>query len=266
MRLALLSERGRVGKTSLARAWAEFLAAPLYELELGLPKLWPQEKETTEEVYWRLSRVDRRLCDLCEECIKNCQFGALLREGEVIKHRGYRCRGCGLCKEVCPQKAISLQKIKIAEIISGKNQAFPVYTARFLRGGTQEGVVWRRLFEKFPLGEKAVLKAPTGLNGESLQAVKEAEAFLLVTTLSRFQEEISLFVEMVQGIGLPGAVILNFSDVEEEVRSYAESQGLYWLGTIPSLEIKQPEQSLLAVYPPLKESFSGFLKAVEGGS
>ncbi len=264
MRLAILSQRGGVGKTTVAISLLEFWKAPLYELELGFPKLWPAEPEFRETVTWRLSRFDRQQCDLCEECVKNCQFGALVREGEVIKHRGFRCRGCGLCKEVCPRKAISLKEIKLGEIAKGEWEKVPVYAARFLRGGTLEGVLWSHLYEKFPLGENAILKAPLGLNGENLQAVKEAESLLLLTTPSRAVEEISLFAEIVQGIGLPGAVLLNFStEKTKDLRVKAESKGLWWAGEIPPLD--DLSHGLLKAYPSVQDIFVRLLEPEKGG-
>ncbi len=257
MRFAVLSQSGAVGKTTLALALAEYLKAPLYELEVGFPKLWPKDPETLELVTWRLSRFDRRKCDLCEECVKNCQFQALVREGEVIKHRGHRCRGCGLCKEICPRKAISLKEIKLGEVAKGSLGPVSLYAARFLRGGTVEGVLWRRLFERFPPEEKAVFKAPTGLNGESLQAAKEAEALILVTIPERAERELRLFAELVQGTGLPGGVVVSFSETDE-FRSQAESLGLFWLGTIPYIPEVSTGKSLLEAWPAAQEMLSRF--------
>ncbi|NPA48647.1 MAG: hypothetical protein GXO20_01575 [Thermodesulfobacteria bacterium] len=263
MRLAILSQRGGVGKTTIALALAEFWGASLYELELGFPKLWPSEPEDLEPVNWRLSRFDRRKCDLCEECVKNCQFGALVREGEVIKHRGHRCRGCGLCKEICPRRAILLKEVKLGEIAKETKGWGPIYAARFVRGGAVEGVLWRRLYEKYPFEEKTILKAPTGLNGESLQAVKEAEFFVLLTTPDA-SGEIPLFAEIMQGIGLPGAVLLNFSTERgEEIRAQAESSGLFWAGEVPPLD--DLSRGLREAYPAIESVFSNLIQGGWGG-
>ncbi len=54
-------------------------------------------------------------CDLCNVCVKACPTGALLRSEDnskvTLKHDIDFCVKCGLCGEICPQRAIKYPEI-----------------------------------------------------------------------------------------------------------------------------------------------------------
>jgi Pyruvate/2-oxoacid:ferredoxin oxidoreductase delta subunit len=56
-----------------------------------------------------VSQVNDR-CDGCSECIKFCQFKALMMDGEKAEVTQEKCMGCGVCESKCPQHAITLKK------------------------------------------------------------------------------------------------------------------------------------------------------------
>ncbi len=263
MIIGLLAPKGGVGRSTLGKALAKTFAAPIYEFDPGYPKLWPEEETEKEEVFWRISRFDRKKCDLCGECISSCQFEALEKAGEAIRHRGL-CHGCGLCKEICPQKAITLKELKVAELVKGKTQGVGVISARFVRRAFLDGVVIKKMKEKFPLPERAILKAPCGLHGEALRTVKEAYGLLLVTKPGPHNaEEIKLFGEIVQGIGVPGAVLMNMAEEAQEMDSLCSSYGLTYLGTVPYFSPFKGD--LLAAWPEGEKVFNRLRELVEAG-
>lgn len=56
---------------------------------------------------WRNYRpvVNRELCTKCKTCFNYCPEGVISEEIEIE----YRfCKGCGICKEMCRQKAIEM--------------------------------------------------------------------------------------------------------------------------------------------------------------
>ncbi|MDP6180826.1 MAG: 4Fe-4S binding protein, partial [Desulfatiglandales bacterium] len=54
--------------------------------------------------------LDWDACNGCGECVKRCQFSALMlspKEKKVV-HDKFSCYGCGLCVSVCPVQAFSM--------------------------------------------------------------------------------------------------------------------------------------------------------------
>ena len=72
--------------------------------------------------------VDWDLCSDCKSCLGRCQFGALFHSSSLGKVHidPTRCYGCGLCRVVCPNDAISLlpreEHPEAAEIWSNETQ------------------------------------------------------------------------------------------------------------------------------------------------
>ncbi len=55
-------------------------------------------------------------CNLCEQCLQKCPFGAMSVESETIVINE-KCRMCGICIKVCPQHALTFEQkpLKSAE-------------------------------------------------------------------------------------------------------------------------------------------------------
>ncbi|TDA29617.1 MAG: ferredoxin [Archaeoglobi archaeon] len=56
---------------------------------------------------WRNYRpvVKRELCNVCKTCLSYCPEGVI---NEMIEIDYRFCKGCGICKEICKQKAIEM--------------------------------------------------------------------------------------------------------------------------------------------------------------
>ncbi len=69
--------------------------------------------ESGFDVFFRaeyIAEVSRDLCKGCRNCIKQCQFGALYFDPtnrKVLLEKD-KCYGCGICRAVCVQDAITL--------------------------------------------------------------------------------------------------------------------------------------------------------------
>ncbi|MCS7144886.1 MAG: 4Fe-4S binding protein [Archaeoglobaceae archaeon] len=56
---------------------------------------------------WRNYRplINKEICNKCKNCFSYCPEGVISEEIEI----DYRfCKGCGICKEMCKQKAIEM--------------------------------------------------------------------------------------------------------------------------------------------------------------
>ena len=65
-------------------------------------------------------RFNAAACDLCQLCIAQCPFGAMIVEADAITVNE-KCRMCGICIKVCPTHAITFEQ-KPSKDISEKNR------------------------------------------------------------------------------------------------------------------------------------------------
>ena len=73
-------------------------------------------RELTQENYplidgYFLSQTDRQRCKACGKCIEVCPFAARQSVEGKSKTAG-NCFGCGLCSYACPEKAITLRRLR----------------------------------------------------------------------------------------------------------------------------------------------------------
>jgi electron transport complex protein RnfB len=57
-----------------------------------------------------VNQVDEVICNGCEDCIKSCQFNALLMDGLLASVNTVRCTGCGVCVIACSTGALGLMR------------------------------------------------------------------------------------------------------------------------------------------------------------
>jgi len=74
--------------------------------------------------------VDESECTLCGSCTYHCNTGAMRYEGEeildIFSTHTY-CTGCGICEEICPEKAITLEMaLDVGSFISKDERKFEV--------------------------------------------------------------------------------------------------------------------------------------------
>lgn len=55
-----------------------------------------------------IAQVDKKLCNSCMKCSKVCMFDAFAMGNDSAELIWDRCKGCGVCVDKCPQKAIKL--------------------------------------------------------------------------------------------------------------------------------------------------------------
>ena len=63
---------------------------------------------------WRSKRpvIDRTKCINCLQCYLYCPDGAVKRKENTVAFDYDFCKGCGICKKICPKNAIEMEAEK----------------------------------------------------------------------------------------------------------------------------------------------------------
>ena len=68
------------------------------------------ETEETKGVSLYNVHIDNEKCIECNACIKLCPEKIWNKIDDGLQTEAYNCTGCGLCKDICPTKAIHIEK------------------------------------------------------------------------------------------------------------------------------------------------------------
>ena len=68
--------------------------------------------------WWTRPTIDPEICTKCGRCIKNCPVEALSAGISIPEFNYPECINCMCCSEMCPEKAIKLEKSMLSKIIS----------------------------------------------------------------------------------------------------------------------------------------------------
>ena len=265
MILGLLAANGGVGRSKLALSLAKIAAekkeVSLYELDVAQPKLISYFPWQGEEIKRKIAKVDPQKCTLAGKCFEVCQFKAIEKKDNRAQRNKAICRGCGLCREVCPERAVDFEEISAGQIGLAKKEKIVLYAGLLAPDQAWEGFLVRKIKEKFPLnGKEAIIKAPLGLGAESLRAVKEAQALVLITFESPIlEEEVKIFAEIVQGFGLPGAVVVRTKTASTALKDLISAYGLSFVN-LPWLSEIREEECFHEKDPALKEALGQLLR------
>ncbi len=233
MILGLMATKGNSGRTLLARSLAIHKEqrgekVSIYDFDVSNPKLIRHFPWNPTVVTRQVSMVNMAKCTLAGKCISACKFGAIEKIGEKLVRHPHFCRGCGHCRDACPQNAIYFDEIEAGKLGSGRQGAISLFAARMAPHEAWEGFLIKKLKETYPIeGGFAILKAPLGLGSMSLRAVKDASALCLVTLPYKGVEgEINTFGQIVQGFDLPGALIWREEALPDGIKKVVEGYGL----------------------------------------
>ena len=120
--LLILSGKGGTGKTTIAGAFIKLAHAKVFaDCDVDAPNLHLIMSQTVQALrsdYYGLPKaeINGDLCVECDLCRQNCRFDAIL-EGNQYRVDYYACEGCGVCKAICPEGAISLQLAVAGELM-----------------------------------------------------------------------------------------------------------------------------------------------------
>ena len=250
--ITILSGKGGVGKSSITASLAVSISkerkiicadcdvdASNLSLVLGAEKYeeW-DDLSTNEKVVFDLDK-----CDSCRKCFDECYFRAIDWVNDKPKLKDFSCEGCGMCKLVCTQNAISVEKVNNAKIGYAKTRyGFDVVSAQLNPGESGSGKVVfevrKKAKEICPDAEIMFIDSAAGIGCPVIASVSGSDYAVIVTepTPTGFSD-MKRALEIIEHFKIPFGIVINKFDLNEEyagkIVAFAESNGLEILAKIP---------------------------------
>ena len=239
-KIVIASGKGGVGKSMIASSLAILFSkadkniiaidcdvdAPNLAIWLGGINSWDGSKKvsTIEKPV-----IDLEKCNGCGACIRECQFHSLSLQAKKAKLNHFLCEGCGVCKIVCPQKAIKMVTVDNAQInIKNKTKYnFPLISAQLFPGESGSGKIVaeaKKQAEKFKYDLMIIDSAP-GTGCPVNAALFDANFVILVTepTPSGFSD-LEKILDVVNHFKIPYRLVINKWDMNPEFSQTIESK------------------------------------------
>ncbi len=252
-KIVILSGKGGVGKTMFTSWLALFLSkykqiiaidadvdAPNLDILLQSNKI-EEKKLFLSEV----AEVDEDKCIGCKKCFNNCAFSAI--EWDDTKNKpimdNMLCEGCGVCKLVCPNNAISFKKINNANVDIGKTTyGFITISGKLKPGESGSGKIVdeiKKMGEKrYPDLDMMIIDAAAGTSCPVIAAIREANFVIgiIEPTESSFVD-LKKAIQIVENFQIHYKIIINKFDLNnkktKEIEEYFKERDIEILGKIP---------------------------------
>ena len=236
MRIAVASGKGGTGKTTIAVNLALALSAKglkvtYADCDVEEPNghifLNPSIEET-EVVGIPVPVVDEAKCTACGECSRICRFSAIACLGGTAITFPELCKGCGGCSLVCGEGAIREEMREVGVVETGRAGKNRFAHGKLRIGEAQSPPLIRRVKERIPAVDVAVLDAPPGASCPVIETVRGCDFVLMVTEPTPFGlNDLKIAVDMVRSLELPFAVAVNRSGSGSDgVARYCGDEGI----------------------------------------
>jgi len=242
--ITILSGKGGVGKSSITASLAVALStnykiicadcdvdASNLALVLGAntQKEW-NDLSTNEKIKFNYEK-----CNLCKKCYDKCHFNSI-KWKEKPELKEFSCEGCGLCELICPQKAITLEKINNAKIgYSNSKYEFKVVSAQLNVGASGSGKVVfevrKKAKELATDSEIMLIDSSAGVGCPVIASITGTDYAIIVTepTPSGFSD-MRKAIEVVNHFRIPYGIIINKFDINldhtNKIKSFAKENGV----------------------------------------
>jgi len=248
--VSILSGKGGVGKTTVAVALAELLAAQgekvlLADLDVEEPNvgifLETQLQESMDAIVYR-PRWREALCIYCGKCQQYCKFNAIAALPNYVILFPELCHGCYACSDLCPTSALPMVPHRIGKISLYRVSASLLFLEGRLDIGQEIASAMVRQTRDRAMREAArdalswvVFDAPPGAACAAREAMIKSDAVLLVVEPTPFGlHDMNLVYRLIQKSGKPCALVINKeSPGYEGIEQFAQHEELPILARIP---------------------------------
>jgi MinD superfamily P-loop ATPase len=243
MNIAIASGKGGTGKTTIATnlAWVlnesgqktRYLDCDVEEPN-GHLFLKPRIAHTESAVI-PVPAIDEAQCDACGECVRFCQYKALVRLGKTVMVFPELCHGCGGCTLICPKKAISERSKDIGIVEIGWSGTIGFVHGRLNIGEAMSPPLIRAVLTHAMADAINIIDAPPGTSCPVIASIRNADFVVLVTEPTPFGlNDLGLAMDVIHELGVPHGVVINRAETgNTDAQRFCEKRQVKIIAQIP---------------------------------
>ena len=249
LQVAVLSGKGGTGKTVVTAALADILPGrkgfadcDVEAANLAL-LLSPREKRRIPFYGMKKAEIREEACVSCGLCKAACRFHAINQDnGGAYRVDPIRCEGCAVCRDICPERAVSLVEHQDGEIILADTEQGPLVYAELHPGSGNSGLLVhevKKAAQKESEGRDLLLiDGPPGIGCPVISTLSGINAAVLVTEPGiAALHDLRRLVTVSSGFSLSHWVVINRADLHpgytKEIEQFCAEKGIPVIGKIP---------------------------------
>lgn len=242
MKIAVASGKGGTGKTTISTNLALYVAGQGYDtvyfdcdVEEPNGHLFLRPVITKKEASSiPVPVIDESKCNACGECVRFCEYKALVRLGKIVMVFPELCHGCGGCTIGCPNHAIQEQEREIGIIEAGQSGKVGFVHGRMNIGEAMSPPLIRDVLQQIPNKEVNIIDAPPGTSCPVIASIRDTDFVVLVTEPTPFGlNDLGLALDMIRELGIPHGVVVNRAeDGNRDAESFCEKRQVEILAQI----------------------------------
>jgi MinD superfamily P-loop ATPase len=219
------------------------------------------ERERTVSV--PVPEVNEDRCNFCGKCAEICVFNALAVLKDSVLVFPELCHGCGGCRLLCPERAITEKDRRIGIVSAGEKNGIRFVSGRLDIGQVMSPPLIRSVKKHISENSLVIIDAPPGASCPMMEAVKGSDFCILVTEPTPFGlNDLILAAETLKKMNIPSGVVINRAGKGDSgVEDFCHKKDLPVLMQIP-LDKKiaaaySRGESLLAADPSYENKLKG---------
>ncbi|HEU17552.1 MAG TPA: (4Fe-4S)-binding protein [Methanolinea sp.] len=247
-KIVVISGKGGTGKTIFTASLTDLIPGPIgiadCDVEAANLALLLEHVDVRSRPFSGLekARIIQDLCVGCGLCSINCRFDAIeCQDGEYIVDPVH-CEGCGVCMDICPEKAIVMEPMRDGTIYLSRTSKGLMSHAELCAGSGTSGLLVDQVKKEITgemRDEKALIAdGPPGIGCPTISAVSGMDAAVIVTEPSvSGLHDLERLVRMARGFDIRLFLVINKYDLEpgmsKKVGDYAATENIPVLGCVP---------------------------------